>query len=103
MPGGGPQGCYLGGIEYTSQSNSSGRCVPAEDRYKFVDDLSLLEIINLITIGLTSYNFKNHVAPDIAIWESCLPPNNIESQNFLNSIEEWTDHKKMKLTRTRAK
>ena len=103
MPGGGPQGCYLGGIEYTSQSNSSGRCVPAEDRYKFVDDLSLLEIINLITIGLTSYNFKNHVASDIAIGDSFLPPNNIQSQNYLDSIEEWTDNKKMKLNQKKSK
>ena len=103
MPGGGPQGCYLGGIEYTSQSNDNGQCVPTEDRYKFVDDLSLLEIINLITIGLTSYNFKNHVASDIAIGDSYLPPNNAESQNFLNSIEEWTENKKMKLNKKKSK
>ena len=38
-----------------------------KDRYKFVDDLSLLEVINLLTVGLSTYNFKNHVASDVAI------------------------------------
>ena len=32
-------------VEYTSQSNDSGQCVQTEDRYKFVDDLSLLELL----------------------------------------------------------
>ena len=50
LPGGGPQGCYLGGLEYSSQSNDSGRFVSKENRYKFVDDLSLLEVINLLTV-----------------------------------------------------
>ena len=49
LPGGGPQGCYLGQLEYGSQSNDSGQCVSKEDRYKFVDDMSLLEWINLIS------------------------------------------------------
>ena len=103
MPGGGPQGCYLGGLEYTSQSNDSGQCVPNEDRFKFVDDMSLLEIINLMTCGLASYDFKNHVASDIPIGASYIPQENIESQNFLNSIEEWTTNKKMKLNQKKSK
>ena len=49
LPGGGPHGCYLGQLEYGSQSNDSGDCVSAEDKYKFVDDMSVLEWINLIT------------------------------------------------------
>ena len=103
MPGGGPQGCYLGGIEYSSQSNDSGNCVPVEDRYKFVDDMSLLEVINLISCGLASYNFKNHVASDIPIGASFLPPKNIDSQNFLNDVEMWTENKKMKLNYQKSK
>ena len=65
LPGGGPQGCHLGGLEYGSQSNDSGQCVADEDRYKFVDDMSILEVINLITCGLDSYNFTNNLATDI--------------------------------------
>ena len=30
-------------------------------KYKFVDDLSILEVINLIAVGLAAYNFKQHV------------------------------------------
>ena len=103
MPGGGPQGCYLGQQEYSSQSNDSGHCVPSKDRFKFVDDMSLLEIINLVTRGLASYNFKNHVASDIAIGDSYLPPENIKSQNYLDSVQEWTDGKKMKLNHKKSK
>ena len=103
LPGGGPQGCYLGGLEYSSQSNDSGRFVSKENRYKFVDDLSLLEVINLLTVGLASYNFKNHVASDIAIGDSYLPPSNCQSQNYLNEIQEWTDAKKMKLNEKKTK
>ena len=103
MPGGGPQGCYLGQQEYSSQSNDSGHCVPSKDRFKFVDDMSLLEIINLVTRGLASYNFKNHVASDIAIRDSYLPPENIKSQNYLDSVQEWTDGKKMKLNHKKSK
>jgi hypothetical protein len=103
MPGGGPQGCYLGQIEYSSQSNDSGNCVSSENRYEFVDDMSLLKIINLIACGLSSYNFKNHVASDIAIGDSYLPSDNCESQNYLISVQQWTDQKKMKLNQSKSK
>ena len=88
LPGGGPQGCYLGGLEYKSQSNDSAKFVSNKNRYKFVDDLSLLEVINLLKIGLTSYNFRNHVASDIAIGSSYLPPSNCQSQDYLNEIQQ---------------
>ena len=53
--GGGPQGATLGLLEYLSQSNDSADCVELKDRFKFLDDLSILEIINLLTVGLTSF------------------------------------------------
>ena len=65
LPGGGAMGASLGNWEYLSQSNDSADCVPEEDRFKFVDDLSTLEIINLMTIGLSSLLVKNHVPNDI--------------------------------------
>ena len=62
--GGGPQGTLLGGTEYLVQSNDSAECVTPEDRFRFIDDLSLLQLICLA--GLVSeYNFKDHVASDI--------------------------------------
>ena len=103
LPGGGPQGCHLGGLEYGSQSNDSGQCVADEDRYKFVDDMSILEVINLITCGLASYNFTNHVASDIGIGDSYLPSTNILSQDYLNSVQKWTVDRKMKLNKEKTK
>ena len=50
----GPQGATLGLLKYQSQSNQSADCVDVKDRFKSVDDLSILEIVNLITVGITS-------------------------------------------------
>ena len=57
LPGGGPQGCTFGLLEYKSNSNDNVDHVPPNMRFKFVDDLSTLEKLNLILIGLSSYNF----------------------------------------------
>ena len=43
IKGGGPQGATLGILEYLSQSNNSADCVNPMDRFKFVDDLTVLE------------------------------------------------------------
>ena len=67
LPGGGPQGGTLGLEEYLSQSNGNTDFLNDDEKYKFIDDLSILEILNLISIGLSSYNFHNHVASDIGI------------------------------------
>lgn len=103
LPGGGPQGCHIGGLEYGAQTNDSGQCVSDEDRYRFVDDMSLLEVINLIACGLTSYNFRNHVASDIGIEQKYLPAENILSQDYLNSVQKWTSERKMKLNKEKTK
>ena len=63
--GGGPQGCLWGILEYISQSNDNTDFVDNKDNFKFIDDLSILEIINLMSIGIASYHFKTHVASDI--------------------------------------
>ena len=103
MAGGGPQGCHLGQLEFSSQSNDSGACVASEDRFKFVDDMSLLELINLITIGISSYNFRNHVASDISTDQKFLPPQNCSSQRDLDSVQQWSDSKLMQLNENKTK
>ena len=67
QPGSGAQGATLGNWEFLSQTNNSADSVPREDRFKYVDDLSILEIINLLSIGLTSHNFKNQIDSDVPI------------------------------------
>ena len=97
LPGGGPQDCTFGLLEYQSNSNNNADHISPEMRFKFVDDLSVLERLNLILQGLSSYNFRNHVASDIGIDEKYLPSENFQSQESLNQIEKWTEENKMKL------
>ena len=72
-------------------------------KYKFVDDLSTLEKLNLIAIGLCSYNFKAHVASDIGIDQKYLPPENFGGQESLNIIQKWTTDNKAKLNTEKTK
>ena len=96
LPGGGPQGTSIGLIEYDSQSNDNTDFLSQEDKFKFVDDLSTLEIINLIMVGLASYNFKEHVASDIGINQLFLPSENVNSQTNMDNICDWTEQRKAK-------
>ena len=93
LPGGGPQGSSLGLHEYDSQSNNNTDFLLPEDKYKFVDDLSMLEIINLVAAGLAQYNFKHHVASDIGVNQLFLPSENVCSQSYMNNVFEWTKSK----------
>ena len=52
---GGPQGAILDILEYLSQSNNNADFVSESERFKFIDNLTLLEIVNLLSIGLSSF------------------------------------------------
>ena len=101
--GGGPQGATIGILEYLSQSNKSANCVNQEERFKFVDDLTILEIVNLLTIGLTCYNIKYQVPSDIIEGNQFIPAVNLKSQGYLEEISEWTKAQKMKLNQSKCK
>ena len=73
LPGGGAQGGQLGQLEYISQSDDNVDFLDIEDRYKFIDDLSILEVLNLAMCGISGYNFKQHVASDIGTYGQYLP------------------------------
>ena len=103
QPGSGAQGATLGNQEFTSQTNNNADCIPEEDRYKFVDDLSILEIINMINIGLSSYNFRNHVASDIATDGQFVTNEHLKSQEYLNVINAWTENQKMEISAKKTK
>ena len=51
---GGPQGS----TSYMSQSNNNTDCVPEEDRDKYFDDATVLEVINLLNVGLSTYRVR---------------------------------------------
>ena len=82
------QGAALGILEYLAQSNNNADCVSTEDRFKFIDDLTILEIVNLLTIGTTSYNIKNQVPSYELENNKYIPPQNLKSQEYLNKIDE---------------
>jgi hypothetical protein len=103
LNGGEPQGGTLGIVEYLTQRNDNCNNLSEEGKFKFIDDLSVLELVNLISVGIASYNFKAHVASDISIDNYYLPVENIMSQKYVDSIEQWTEQKQMKLNPDKSK
>ena len=99
--GGGPQGTLLGHLEYIVQSNDNTAMVPSEDRFKYIDDLSLLYLVLLSGI-LKDYNFNHHVALDIGIDEKYLPPESFSTQSTLNSVARWTQDNLMKINEKKS-
>ena len=100
---GGPQGSIFGILEYLAQTNFNTDYLTPEEKYKFMDDLSVLEIINLLTIGMCSYNMKAHVASDVISGSTFIPQENLKAQTYLNNISEWTEKQKMKLNKDKTK
>ena len=90
IKGGGPQGATLGLLEYLSQSNDNADCVDKEFRFKFVDDLSILEVVNLLVVGFSTFDVKSQVPSDINVEDGFVPGENLKSQAWLNEISNWT-------------
>ena len=103
LPGGGPQGSTFGNLEFDVNSNNNADHILPHMRFKFVDDLSKLEKLNLLLVGLTSYNFKAHVASDIGVHQKFLPPANFLGQESLNRVEQWTRDNRTKLNVKKVK
>ena len=94
--GGGPQGTLLGQTEYLVQSNDNADCVAEADRFKYIDVLSVLQILCLSGL-LVDYDFHSHVASDVGIDQNFLPADSYATQSQLNTISNWTDNNLMKL------
>ena len=89
--------------EYLAQSNDNADCVDVKDRFKFVDDLSFVEIIFILNMGLSSYNVRAHVPSNVPIHNQIIQGSKLKSQSQLESINEWTKSKKMKLNIRKTK
>ena len=103
LPGGGAMGTSLGNWEFLSQTNDNADCVPEDDRFKFVDDLSTLEVINLLTVGLSSFFMKSQVASDIPAHGQFIDADKLKSQKYLEQINEWTESHKMVISEKKTK
>ena len=97
VSGGGPQGGSAGILEFLSLTKGNLDFVPTDEGFKFVDDTSILEMINLLSIGLASYNSKLQVPSDTPPGLKYLPPQNLVTQNHLETFSKWTDSHQMKL------
>ena len=93
--GGTAQGSIFGIWSYLTSSNENAACVPEDCNYKFVDDLTVLEKVNLLVIGLASYNAHASVPSHIPDHNQFIPAEHLESQKYLNQIQEWSENNKM--------
>ena len=102
LKGGGPQGGLWGILEYLAQSNNNTSSLKPEHKFKFIDDLSILEILNLLSIGLASYNYKFHVPSNVPVNGFVIPSQNMETQKHINQISKWTKTNKMQLNKKKS-
>ena len=73
------------------------------DRFKFIDDLSVLEIVNLLTVGITSFNLKQQIPTEIPTHNQFIPPDNLASQDWLDQINKWTEDQLMIINEKKTK
>ena len=103
LPGGGAMGATLGIWEYLSQTNDNGDSIPVEDRFKFVDDMTVLEVINLVNVAIQTYDVINHVPSDIADHNQFIDGKELKSQEYLKDLNQWSENKKMKISQEKTK
>ena len=99
LPGGGAMGATLGIWEYLSQTNDNGDSIPVEDRFKFVDDMTVLEVINLVNVAIQTYDVINHVPSDIAGHNQFIDGKELKSQEYLKDLNQWSKKKDEHFTR----
>ena len=82
VTGGGIQGGTTGILEYVSVTNGSLSFLPEDQGYRFIDDSSCLEVLNLLSVGLSCYNAKSQVASDVSPFTNYLPIENCKTQTY---------------------
>jgi hypothetical protein len=94
--GGFPQGSKIGQDCYLSASNDSAEFVSEDDKFKYIDDLQILELVMLAGI-LQDYNVYTHVPSDVPLDHQFLAGTDTTIQTHLDQLSEWTDLNLMKL------
>ena len=103
MPGSGAMGATFGILEFLSQTNDNSKNIPLNDRYKYFDDLSTLEVINLLSVGLTSLNVKHQVPSDLPSHGQFIDSNKLLSQKYLTDLNSWSEDHQMVINQTKTK
>ena len=66
-----------------------------EEKFKFVNNLTLLEKVNPLMKGLSSFNIKSSVPSDIPVHNGVIPTEHLKHQNIY--IKYMSDLKKTKV------
>ena len=65
--------------------------------HKFMDDLTILEFIQLIDVGLASHNIKAQVPSNIPQHNQVIRSEHLKTTKYINEINDWTEKNLMKL------
>ena len=103
LPASTPQGSSFGVEEFLAVSNDVASCVPDEEKFSYMDDLTAMEIVNLVCAGLASYNVRSHVSSSVPSHNQIIPAHHLKTQGYLEEINDWTDSKQMKLNEKKTK
>ena len=95
----GPQGSTIGLFKYLAQSNENADSIDVEEIFKFIEDLTILDIVNLLSIGISSFNTKLQVPNYIPIDNGYIDRNTLKSQSYNESISDWNKKEKNKNTK----
>ena len=94
--GGFPQGSLIGQDAYIVSSDDCADMVNEDDRFRYIDDLEILELISLTGI-LQDYDIWSHVPSDISVDQQFLSATHLNTQTNLNKIAHWTDQNIMQI------
>ena len=96
MIGGFPQGSLIGNDAYLVTSDDCADHIESDDKFRYIDDLEILELIKLTGI-LIEYDTQSHVPSDVGTHQQFLPPNSFRTQSNIDLISDWTISSHMKL------
>ena len=88
--GGAPQGSLIGQLLYIIGSDDVAMEIPDKDKFKYIDDLAVLQAIN-IRNKLTEYDVRNHIPSDVATTHKYLPPESYRLQEIHIKSNIWVD------------
>ena len=72
-------------------------------RYKYINNLTVLELMLFAGLLLPNYYLKQHIASDIGIDEHYVPADSLTTQANLDQIVAWTEENQMKLNEDKSK
>ena len=72
-------------------------------KYRYIDDLSALELVNLLNIGIQSHNIRQQVPNNIPTHNQIISNDKLETQKHVQEIANWSKNNLMKLNAKKCK